>query len=76
LVFEREYEEFIVIDVNLNIVRNDDEEYLYEENDLYLELNNIRYYSIVWINCIYNYYIFYLKFKVINNFFLELYLNL
>ena len=46
LAFEREYKEFIVIRVNLNTVRNDDEEYLYNENDLYFEPNNIGYDNI------------------------------
>jgi len=47
LAFEREHEEFIIIEVNLNIARNDGEEYLYNEDDLYLESNNVRYDSIV-----------------------------
>jgi len=44
---EGEYEEFTVIDVNLNIIKNDGEEYLYEEDDLYLEPNNVRHYNII-----------------------------
>ena len=47
LVFEREYEEFTVIGVNLSIVRNDGEEYPYDEDDFYLEPNNIRYDNII-----------------------------
>ncbi len=47
LVFEREYEEFIIIKVNFNIVKNDSEEYLYNEDDLYLESNNIGYDGII-----------------------------
>jgi len=47
LVFEREHEEFIVIRVNFNTVKKDDEEYPYEENDLYLEFNNAGYYNII-----------------------------
>ncbi len=69
LVFEGKYEEFIVIRVNFSIVKKDDEEYLYNKNDLYFEFNNIGYYSIIQINYIYNYYIFYLGSKTTNNFF-------
>ncbi len=47
LVFEDEYKEFTVIRVNLNIVRNNGEEYLYNENDLYFEFNNVGYNDIV-----------------------------
>ena len=47
LTFEREYEKFIVIRVNLNIVREDDEEYLYNENDLYFEFNKVKYDDII-----------------------------
>ena len=69
LTFEKEYEEFTVIDINFNIIKNNDEEHLYEEDDLYFESNNVGYYNIVQINYIYDYYIFYLGFKTINNFF-------
>ncbi len=69
LAFEREYEEFIIIKVNFNIIRKDSEEYLYEENDFYLEFNNIGYNDIIQINCIYNCCRFHLGFKIINNFF-------
>ncbi len=41
LVFEREYEEFIVIRVNLSIVKKDN------EKRLYLEFNNVGYDGIV-----------------------------
>ncbi len=44
---EKEYEEFIVIRVNLNIIKEDNEEYLYNEDDPYLEPNNIRYNGII-----------------------------
>ncbi len=71
LTFEREYKEFIVIGVNLNTVKKDSEEYLYKEDDLYLEFNNIGYNGIIWINCIYDCYGFYLRFKAINNFFFK-----
>ncbi len=47
LASEGEYEEFTIIDVNLNITKNDDEEHLYEEDDPYLESNNIGHYNIV-----------------------------
>ncbi len=71
LTFEREYEEFIVISVNLNTTKNDNEEYPYDKDDLYLEFNNVRHYSIVWISCIYDYCIFYLGSKATNNFFFK-----
>ena len=35
------------MDINLNIVRNNNEEHLYDEDDLYFEFNNAGYYSIV-----------------------------
>jgi len=47
LAFEREYKEFIIIGVNLSTVRNDGEEYPYNEDDLYLEPNNVRYNGII-----------------------------
>jgi len=47
LISEREYKEFIVIGINLNIVRNDGEEYLYNEDDFYLESNNVGYNGII-----------------------------
>ncbi len=47
LVFEEEYEEFTVIRVNFNIVKNDSEEYLYDENNLYFESNNVGYNDII-----------------------------
>ncbi len=70
-MFKREHEEFIMIDVNFNIVKNDDKEYLYKEDDLYLEPNNVGYYSIIWMNYIYNYCVFHLRFKATNNFFFK-----
>ncbi len=76
MAFKREYEEFIVIRINFNTVKRDNEEYLYNEDDLYFEFNNVEYNSIIWINYIYNYYAFYLESKAINNFFLELYSDL
>jgi len=47
LASKREYEEFTVIKVNLNIVKNDGEEYLYNKDDLYFEFNNIGYNGII-----------------------------
>ncbi len=47
LAFEREYEEFTIIGVNLSTVKKDNEEYLYDEDDLYLEFNNVGYNSII-----------------------------
>ncbi len=47
LTFERKYEEFIIIETNLNIIRNNNEEYSYNEDDLYLESNNIGYNNII-----------------------------
>ncbi len=47
LTLERKHEKFIVIGVNLNIVRNDGKEYPYNENDLYLKLNNAGYNDII-----------------------------
>ena len=52
-------------------MRRNDEEYLYEKDDLYFELNNVGHYNIVQINYIYNYYAFYLEPKAINNFFFK-----
>ena len=56
LVFEKEYKEFTVIRVNFNIARRDNEEYSYNEDNLYFEFNNIGYYNIIQMNYIYNYY--------------------
>ncbi len=69
MVFEGEYKEFIIIGVNFSIVRNDGEEYLYNEDNLYFKPNNAGYNGIVWMNCIYNYYVFHLGFKATYNFF-------
>ncbi len=46
-MFEREYKEFIIIRVNLSIIKNDNEEYLYNEDDLYLKSNNTGYNDII-----------------------------
>ncbi len=47
LIFKEEYKEFTVIRVNLNIIKNDSEEHLYNEDDLYLKPNNIGYNDII-----------------------------
>jgi len=47
LTLEKEHEEFTVIKVNFNIVKNDDEEYPYNEDDPYLKLNNTGYNDII-----------------------------
>ncbi len=72
LTFKGEYEEFIVIRINFNIIKRDNKEHFYNEDDLYFESNNIGHYSIIQMNYIYNYYIFYLRFKAINNFFFKI----
>ncbi len=69
LAFKEEYKKFIIIGVNLNIVKNDSENHFYNEDNLYLESNNIGYNDIIQINCIYNYCIFHLEPKTTNNFF-------
>ncbi len=67
MAFEKEYKEFIMIGVNLNTIRNDGKKYLYDKDDPYLEFNNVKHHNIIWLSCIDNYYIFYLKFKTTNN---------
>ncbi len=47
LAFKRKHEEFIVIRINLNIVKNNSEKHLYDKNDFYFESNNIGYDSII-----------------------------
>ena len=47
LVFEREYKEFTVIKVNLNIIKNDSKKHLYNKDDPYLEPNNVGYNNII-----------------------------
>jgi len=46
-MFEKEHEKFTDIKVNLNITKGDDKEHLYNEDDLYLESNNVGYNNIV-----------------------------
>ncbi len=46
-MFKEEYEKFTVIRVNFNIVKRDNKEHFYNEDDLYLESNNVRYYNII-----------------------------
>jgi len=47
LTFEREHEEFIVIGINLSIIKENGEKHPYNEDDPYLEPNNAGYYNIV-----------------------------
>ncbi len=47
LISEREYKEFIMINVNLNTMKNNGEEYPYDENNLYFESNNVGYHNII-----------------------------
>ncbi len=47
LTFKKEYKEFIIIKVNFNIVKKDNKEYSYNEDNLYLEFNNVKYYNII-----------------------------
>ncbi len=47
LTFKKEYKEFIIIGVNLNIVKRDNEEYPYNKNDLYFKFNNVKYHGII-----------------------------
>ncbi len=47
LAFERKHEEFTVIRINFNIVKRDDKEYPYNEDNLYFEFNNAGYHNII-----------------------------
>ena len=47
LTFKREYEEFIIIRVNLNTVNNNGEKHLYNKDNLYLKFNNVKYNGII-----------------------------
>ena len=47
LAFEEEYKEFIIIRVNLNIIKNNNKKYSYNKDDLYLEFNNAGYNNII-----------------------------
>ncbi len=47
LASEEEYKEFTVIRVNFNIVKRDNEEYSYNENNFYFEFNNAGYNNII-----------------------------
>ena len=71
LASKEEYEEFTIIRINFNIIRENDKEYPCNEDDFYFEFNNIGYNRIIQMNCIYNYYILHLRFKVTNNFFFK-----
>ncbi len=46
LAFKKEYKEFTVIRINLNTVKNDNKEYPYNKDNLYLEFNNAGYNNI------------------------------
>ncbi len=47
LTFKREYKEFIIIGINLNTAKNNDEKHPYNKDDLYLKFNNIKYNGII-----------------------------
>ncbi len=47
LTLEKEYKEFTVIKINLNIARNNNEEYPYNKDNLYLKSNNTGYNDII-----------------------------
>jgi len=47
LIFEKEYKEFTIIKINLNTMKKDGEEYLYNEDDLYFKFNNVGYNDII-----------------------------
>ncbi len=47
LAFKGEYKEFTIIRVNFNTVKREGEEHPYEEDNLYLELNNAGYHGII-----------------------------
>ena len=42
LSLEREHEEFTIIKVNLNIIKNDDKEHSYDKDNFYFESNNVK----------------------------------
>ncbi len=46
-MFKREHKEFIIIKVNLNIIKNNNKEYLCDEDDLYFKPNNTGHNNIV-----------------------------
>jgi len=46
-MFKEEYKEFIIIRINFNIVKNNNEEYLYNKDNLYFKFNNVRYNDII-----------------------------
>ena len=47
MALKKEYKEFIVIEFNFNITKNDGEEHLYNEDDFYFKLNNTKYNNII-----------------------------
>ena len=44
---KRKYEEFIVIKVNFNTIKNNNKEHLYNKNDFYFEFNNVKHNNII-----------------------------
>ncbi len=68
LILERKHKEFIIIEINLNTTKKNDEKHPYNKDHPYLEPNNVKHYRI---NYIYNYYALYLRLKTTNNFFLR-----
>jgi len=44
---KKKHKEFTVIKINFNIVRRNDKEYFYNEDDLYLEFNNVGFNDII-----------------------------
>ncbi len=47
LTSKEKYKEFTIIKVNLNIIRNNSEEHLYNKDNFYLEPNNVEYNDII-----------------------------
>ncbi len=47
LTFKKKHKEFIIIKVNLNIVKNNNEKHLYNKDDFYFESKNVRYNNII-----------------------------
>ncbi len=46
-MFKEKYKEFTVIKVNFNIIKKDNEKYLYNKDNFYLEFNNVKYNDII-----------------------------
>ncbi len=47
LTSKKKHKEFTIIKVNLNIIKNNGEEYSYDKDNLYLKSNNIGYDDII-----------------------------